>query len=95
MPEDLAGILHLSAERRWLGPAGAIVLALLCAFGNHVWFFALELKQYSADTFGGLALPSLAVGYRVQSIALTTEANYSNLCSTSAPHQGGGRLKIA
>jgi len=46
--------------RRWLGPVGAAVLALLCAFGSHIWFFALELKQYSADTFGGLLLPVLA-----------------------------------
>jgi hypothetical protein len=46
--------------RRWLGPVGAAVLALLCSFGTHIWFFALELKQYSADTFGGLFLPSLA-----------------------------------
>ena len=46
--------------RRWLGPIGAAILALLCAFGNNVWFFALELKQYSADTWGGLLVPSLA-----------------------------------
>jgi hypothetical protein len=46
--------------RRWLGPIGAAILALLCSFGDNVWFFALELKQYSADTFGGLLIPSLA-----------------------------------
>jgi hypothetical protein len=46
--------------RRWLGPVGAAILALLFSCGDHVWFFALELKQYSADTFGGLLLPSLA-----------------------------------
>jgi hypothetical protein len=46
--------------RRWLGPVGAAILALLLSFGNDVWFFALELKQYSADTFGGLLVPSLA-----------------------------------
>ena len=46
--------------RRWLGPVGAAILALLFSFGNDVWFFALELKQYSADTFGGLLVPSLA-----------------------------------
>ena len=46
--------------RRWLGPVGAAILALLCSVGNDVWFFALELKHYSADTFGGLLMPSLA-----------------------------------
>jgi hypothetical protein len=60
----LWGLLTLVATvwtaRRWLGPVGAAVLAGLCSFGNHIWFFALELKQYSADTFGGLFLPALA-----------------------------------
>ena len=58
------GLLTLAAAVwagwRWLGSAGAAVLALLFSFGDHVWFFALELKQYSADTFGGLMVPSLA-----------------------------------
>jgi len=60
----LWGLLTLVAAvcvgRRWLGPVGAAILALLFSFGNDVWFFALELKQYSADTFGGLLIPSLA-----------------------------------
>jgi hypothetical protein len=46
--------------RRWLNPVGATVLAMLAASGNHVWFFSLELKHYSADTFGGLLVPALA-----------------------------------
>lgn len=46
--------------RRWLQPAGAALLALLCAFGDHLWFFSLELKHYSADAFGGLSIPAVA-----------------------------------
>jgi hypothetical protein len=47
--------------RRWLGPIGAAVLTLLVAFGDHLWYFALELKHYSADAFGGLLVPALAI----------------------------------
>lgn len=46
--------------RRWMGPAGAMVLVLLCAFGEWISFFALELKPYSADIFWALLLPALA-----------------------------------
>jgi hypothetical protein len=46
--------------RRWLSPVGAATLVLLCAFGDHLWFFSLELKHYSADAFGGLLVPALA-----------------------------------
>ena len=46
--------------RRWLTPAGAVVLALLCATGRWLTFYFLELKPYSADAFFGLAIPALA-----------------------------------
>jgi hypothetical protein len=47
--------------RRWMSPAGATVLVLLCALGEWIVFFTLELKHYSADTFWALFLPALAV----------------------------------
>jgi hypothetical protein len=46
--------------RRWMGPAGAVVLAALCAFGEWIVFFTLELKHYSADAFWALLLPAIA-----------------------------------
>jgi len=46
--------------RRWMTPAGAIVLASLCACAYWLTYFFLELKQYSADTFWALLLPALA-----------------------------------
>jgi hypothetical protein len=45
--------------RRSMGPAGATVLVLLCSIGEWIVFFTLELKHYSADTFGALLLPAL------------------------------------
>jgi hypothetical protein len=47
--------------RRWMSPAGATVLVLLCALGEWIVFFTLELKHYSSDTFWALFLPALAV----------------------------------
>jgi hypothetical protein len=47
--------------RRWMSPAGATVLVLLCALGEWIVFFTLELKHYSADAFWALFLPALAV----------------------------------
>ncbi len=46
--------------RRWMTSAGAISLTFLCAAGQWVSFYALELKHYSADTCFGLLLPALA-----------------------------------
>jgi hypothetical protein len=46
--------------RRWMSPLGAAILVALCAFGEWIVFFTLELKHYSADTFGALFLPALA-----------------------------------
>jgi hypothetical protein len=46
--------------RRWMSPAGATVLVLLCALGEWLVFFTLELKHYSSDTFWALFLPALA-----------------------------------
>jgi hypothetical protein len=40
--------------RRWMSPFGATVLVLLCAIGEWLVFFTLELKHYSADTFFAL-----------------------------------------
>ena len=47
--------------RRWMSPAGATVLVLLCALGEWLVFFTLELKHYSSDAFWALFLPALAV----------------------------------
>lgn len=47
--------------RRSMTPLGAAILVALCAFGEWIVFFTLELKHYSADTFGALLLPALAV----------------------------------
>jgi hypothetical protein len=46
--------------RRWMSPLGAAILVALCACGEWIVFFTLELKHYSADTFGALFLPALA-----------------------------------
>ena len=47
--------------RRWMRPPGAALLVLLCAFGQWISFYVLELKQYSSDIFWSLLLPALAV----------------------------------
>jgi hypothetical protein len=46
--------------RRWMTPFGAAVLVSMCAFGEWLVFFVLELKHYSGDTFWALLLPALA-----------------------------------
>lgn len=46
--------------RRWLGAAGALILLVLCVFGQWVSHYSLELKHYSADIFWALLLPALA-----------------------------------
>lgn len=46
--------------RRWMTPVGAVVLVLLCATGEWLIFFVLELKHYSADAFGTLLLIAVA-----------------------------------
>lgn len=46
--------------RRWMTPFGAAILVSMCAFGEWIVFFTLELKHYSADTFWALLLPALA-----------------------------------
>jgi len=60
----LFGIGTLAAAvwvgRRWMTPAGAVVLAALCSMGAWMVFFTLELKHYSADTCWALLLPALA-----------------------------------
>jgi hypothetical protein len=61
----LFGIATLAAAvwigRRWMRPLGAVLLVLLCAFGQWISFYVLELKQYSADIFFSLFLPALVV----------------------------------
>ena len=47
--------------QRWMSPVGATAFALLCSFGQWLSFYAVELKHYSADAFGGLLLPALTV----------------------------------
>jgi len=46
--------------RRWMGVAGAALFVALCATGEWMVFFTLELKHYSADLFGALLIPALA-----------------------------------
>ena len=51
----------LMIGQRWMSPVGATAFALLCSFGQWLSFYAVELKHYSADAFGGLLLPALTV----------------------------------
>jgi hypothetical protein len=46
---------------RWMTPLGAAILVSLCAFGEWIVFFTLELKHYSADTCCALLVPAVAV----------------------------------
>src|SRR5215468_1402440 len=46
-------VVSVWVGRRWMAVAGATTLAFLCAAGQWVWFHALELKHYSADTCFG------------------------------------------
>jgi hypothetical protein len=46
--------------RRWMSSIGAAMLVALCASGEWVVFFTLELKHYSGDTFFALLVPALA-----------------------------------
>ncbi len=46
--------------RRWMGVVGATVFVALCATGQWLVFFTLELKHYSADLLGALLIPALA-----------------------------------
>jgi hypothetical protein len=47
--------------RRWLGPAGAAVLMLLCSVGQWFSHYPQEVKHYTSDIFWALLLPALAV----------------------------------
>jgi hypothetical protein len=47
--------------RRWLNPAGALALVLLCAANRPMVLFWFEAKQYTADAFWALLLPALVV----------------------------------
>jgi hypothetical protein len=46
--------------RRWMGVAGATVFVALCATGQWLVFFTLELKHYSADLLGAVLIPAIA-----------------------------------
>jgi len=46
--------------RRWMGIVGATVFVALCATGQWLVFFTLELKHYSADLLGAVLIPALA-----------------------------------
>lgn len=46
--------------RRWMGVVGATVFVALCATGQWIVFFTLELKHYSADLLGATLVPALA-----------------------------------
>ena len=60
----LAGIGTLWAAwwmaRRALTPLAGVVLVALCAIGQWVTFYALEVKPYSADAFAAMLLMCLA-----------------------------------
>jgi hypothetical protein len=47
--------------RRWMTAFGATILLLLCASGEWLVFFTLELKHYSSDALWALLLPAFAV----------------------------------
>ena len=47
--------------RRWMCRSGAAAFMLVCAFGQWVSAYSLELKHYSADICFGLLLPALVV----------------------------------
>jgi hypothetical protein len=47
--------------RRWMTPLGAALLVAMCALGEWIVFFTLELKHYSNDALWALLLPALAV----------------------------------
>jgi hypothetical protein len=47
--------------RRWMGPAGAAVLMLLCSVGQWFSHYPQEVKHYTSDIFWALLLPALAV----------------------------------
>jgi hypothetical protein len=46
--------------RRWMTALAGTAFVLLCAFGEWIVFFTLELKHYSADMFGSLVVPAAA-----------------------------------
>ncbi len=62
-------VAALYIGERWLTIVGSTVLVLVCAFGQWISFYAIELKSYSADTFFGLLLPALAVAAAIPSVA--------------------------
>lgn len=53
-------ITALWIGRRWMSGVGAILLVAMCATGQWLVFFTLELKHYSSDAFWALLLPALA-----------------------------------
>jgi hypothetical protein len=53
-------IAALAIGRRWMTLPGAAILVALCATGEWLLFFTLELKHYSSDAFWALGLPALA-----------------------------------
>ena len=61
----LFGIATLAAAlwigRRWLGPAGATVLMLLCSVSQWLSHYRFEVKHYTADVFFALLLPALVI----------------------------------
>ena len=47
--------------RRWMGPAGATALMLLCSISQWFSHYPFEVKHYTSDVFWALLLPALAV----------------------------------
>jgi hypothetical protein len=77
--------------RRWMSPAGATVLVLLCALGEWIVFFTLELKHYSSDTFWALFLPALAVWALENSSSPKGPTTVAS-GSSRKPHDAQGKL---
>lgn len=73
----LFGIAMLAAARwvgrRWMTAAGGSALVALCALGQWVFHYSLELKHYSADIFFALLLPAMVVW------AMEAEGRYRRL----------------
>jgi hypothetical protein len=83
--------------RRWMGPLGAVTLVALCAFGEWIVFFTLELKHYSADTFWALLLPALAAWALEAPDAAATRRRLAGWWAAAVAGQwiGNGALFVA
>ncbi len=64
--------------RRWMGPAGATALMLLCSISPWFSHYPFEVKHYTSDVFWALLLPALAV-WAVEADAVAADASHGHL----------------